>query len=373
MNAKTRKQQRGTAILAAALMSLVVMTYISTTLISSLAVRKQTRAYVASQRAYEIAESGVHDLIAKLATPQAGTLIAAGKLEGKLESADGVSNDYVIALWSAASDGADNDQDGFEDEADEANLVEVRSTGEFDGIRRTVRVTLLARYRDADVQSATYLDDPNASLNFSGNAFRIKGEDHDVDGNETGTLALGIGAPDSVVNLLAQIPANRAANITGKGGTPSVDVVQEMDLQHLIEEGARSANVTLEPDTIHTDGEWGNISAPAIVYAPGDVKISGGSSGAGILLVDGNLEISGAFEWKGLMIVRGGVKFVGGGGGKRLIGALIVQSALEEDVTTDLDMRGTIDILFSQAAVTKVMAKFASYTVLNWREGANPE
>jgi len=358
------------------MLSLVALTYISSTLISSLAVQRQSRAYVASQRAYEIAESGVHQLIASLATPQGADLLAAGSADGTLESSDGVVNTFEVALWSAAKDGADNDQDGEEDEADEANLIEVRSTGTFDGVQRTVRVTLLARYREADVRSATYLDDENASLNFSGNAFRIKGEDHDLDGNETGTLAAGIGVPGSLVGILSQISAKEGANITGLGGTPSVQTVEELDMQSLIEEGARGANVTLTPDSVtkpSEEGEWGTINAPAILYCPGNVKISGGAAGAGILIIDGDLDISGGFEWKGLMIVRGGVRFTGGGGGKRLLGALVVQSRLEEDASVDLDVKGTIDIQFSSAAVSKVMASFATYTVLNWREDANPE
>ena len=40
---------------------------------------------------------------------------------------------------------------------------------------------------------------------------------------------------------------------------------------------------------------------------------------------------------------------------------------------TGLDVRGTIDILFSQDAVDHVMQAFATYTILNWRDGPNPE
>jgi len=376
MNRSRQHSQRGSAVLAVALLSLVALTYISSTLISSLAVKRQSRAYVASQRAYEIAESGVHQLIARLATDQGPGLLVDGTANGTMEAPDGTVNRFEIALWSAADDGADNDQDGVADEADEANLVEVRSTGRFDGIRRTVRVTLLARYRDANVTSATYLDDPNASLNFAGNSFRIKGEDHDLDGNETGDLAAGIGVPGSIADILNQIDGKDAGNISGAGGSPSVQEVDELDMQALIEEGARSANVSLTPGSTtkpSEEGAWGTIDAPAIVYSPGDVKISGGAAGAGILLVDGDLDISGSFEWKGLIIVRGGVRFTGGGGLKRLLGALVVQSRLEEDESVDLDLRGTIEILFSRQAVNRVMKSFATYTVLNLREDANPE
>ena len=81
-----RIHERGTAILAVAMLSLIALTYVSSTLISSLAVKKQCRSYVASQRAYEIAESGVHQLIAKLASPQAATILASGRADGARRS-----------------------------------------------------------------------------------------------------------------------------------------------------------------------------------------------------------------------------------------------------------------------------------------------
>lgn len=371
-----RGSERGVAIVVVVFFALVAMAYISATLTSSVAVRNQTRYYTASQRASDVAESAVHQLLARMGSPLGAEILENGGLEGTIEGDDGSRLRYSVAIWSGADDGADNDQDGEADESDEIDILEVRSTGYFDQLARTVRVTLLARYRDADVSSATYLADPFTDLNFSGEAFTIQGNNHDIDGAPLPGEVPAIGVPHSESVIAGKIDPSAARHITGAGGTPSVMSVPRLEVAQLIDEGARSAGIVLQRSVVvpRKDQPWGTLSAPTIVYAPGDVKLSGGANGVGILLVDGNLEIAGAFEWRGVMIVRGEVRFVGGGGVKRLIGSLIVANDVEGLASgVGLDMRGTVDVLFSRDAVNRVMAAFASYTILNWREGPNPE
>ena len=372
-----RTGERGVALVMVVFFALISMAYISSALSSGLAVRRQARYFTASQRAHDVAESAVHRLVALLATPAKLDVLDEGRYTGTVSSEGETTNRFEITIWSAADDGADNDQDGRTDEPDEADLFEVESTGEFDRVRRTVRVTLLARYRPADMNSATYLADPNSAIGFSGNAFRIAGENHDLSGSEVDGPVAGIGVPGYEGFVLEQIRELHQNNVTGAGGSPSVMQVPELDLQDLVEEGARSANVVLEPETTVSpkkDETWGKPSAPAIVYSPGDVHISGGAAGTGVMIVNGNLTISGKFSWTGIVIVRGEVRFVGGGGEKRLLGALVVQDRIvaEEDGEV-LSLRGNVEILFSRDAIARVMQSFATYTILNWREGANPE
>jgi len=372
-----RDRERGVALLLVVFFALIAMAYISSALTSAVAARSQARYFTASQRAHEVAESAVHRLVALLATPERLEVLDTGRYTGTVSSEGETANRFQVSIWSAADDGADNDQDGRADEEDEADLYEIESTGEFDRVQRTVRVTLLARYRPADMNSATYIADKNSQIGFAGNAFRIAGENHDLDAKEVDGTVVGIGVPGFAGFLRDQIKERHYDNVTGTGGSPSVVEVPELDLQDLVEEGARSANVVLEPDTTITpdkDESWGEPTAPSIVYAPGDVHISGGAKGTGIMIVNGNLTITGKFAWQGIMIVRGEVRFAGGGGEKRLLGALVVEERIvTEDEGKVLDMRGNVEILFSREAITRVMQSFATYTILNWREGANPE
>jgi hypothetical protein len=66
---------------------------------------------------------------------------------------------------------------------------------------------------------------------------------------------------------------------------------------------------------------WGAPLAPLtpcgnyfpIIYAPGDVRLTGGA-GQGILLVSGDLDVSGGVEFYGPVIVMGTIRSTGTGG-----------------------------------------------------------
>ena len=86
--------------------------------------RSQARYFTASQRAHEVAESAVHRLVALLATPERLEVLETGRYTGTVSSEGETANRFQVSIWSAADDGADNDQDGRADEEDEADLYE---------------------------------------------------------------------------------------------------------------------------------------------------------------------------------------------------------------------------------------------------------
>jgi hypothetical protein len=379
-----RETERGSALIASLLFVVVVLGLVSAILSSGIAVQRQTRYMVARQGAQEAAESGVHLALAKLGGPQAGVVLGGGLLEGVIRGSGERAPSYYVTLTPAGTDGADNDLDGVTDETDEHDMVEVASTGRYDGVMRTVRVTLLARYRTPEFPSATYIADPGADLTFNGNSFLISGVDVDLNGGATGMVVPGIGVNGPTNFLVEQISKKQTDNVVGQGGSPSVATVAEIDLRDLVEEGARAANVVLDPaGGTHqpaSAGAWGTIGAPAIVYSPGSIHVSGGAAGAGYMIVNGDLTITGGFEWRGLIIVRGRVEFKGGGGGKRLTGAMVLQSDLFQQLPSEeanggegMNMSGTVDVLFSEQTLTRISTVFRSYSILNWREGPNPD
>jgi hypothetical protein len=92
-----------------------------------------------------------------------------------------------------------------------------------------------------------------------------------------------------------------------------------------------------------------------------------------VLVIDGDLMISGSFEWVGIVIVRGRVNMVGGGGLKRIIGALVVgEEATATTSTTSVDITGTVDLYYSSSAITLAAESFAIMALMSWREVANP-
>jgi hypothetical protein len=373
-----RKTENGIALIAALLFAMTVLALVTAVLSSGLAVRDQSRYIFARQGAQRAAESGVHLCLARLNGDQAAAVLAAGHLEGVVRGTGPRAPRYDVSITSGSIDGIDNDGDAVIDEPDEADLLEIRSTGSFDSVRRTVRVTLLARYETPQQPSAVHIGDPLADLNFNGNAFLISGFDVGLNGSQTGFVGPGIGVVGSPTFLMDQIRSQAEDNVIGAGGSPSVQEVPDLDLRALIEEGARSANIVLEGGSA-SPGEWGTLDAPAIVYSKDSVHISGGGEGAGILIVNGNLAISGSFDWHGLIVVRGQLEFKGGGGEKRLTGGLVIQNDLFAELPDGtageegIYANGTIDILLSQQTIARMTQAFAEFTILNWREGPNPE
>ena len=100
-----------------------------------------------------------------------------------------------------------------------------------------------------------------------------------------------------------------------------------------------------------------------IVYAPGDLHISGGR-GQGILLVRGNLTLSGGVEFFGPVIVLGEVRSTGTGG--HVYGGLMARNAnLDPSVIT-----GNSVVNYSSCAVARALLGAASVKPLNARSWA---
>lgn len=367
------RPESGSALVPAVVFCMTVMALTASVIGAGLALQGETRAKSDVRNAQQAAESGIHYLVAKMSGPEGPALLVAGRTERVLRGSGPRALRYSVSLRSGSGDGIDNDGDGFLDEKDEKDTIEVVSTGTCAGVSRTVYVTLLARYRSPGIEAATYIANPAAAFDLDGAAFVISGRDVSMSGAETGALVAGIGVNGDPSLVMNEVRSNQEAQVLGAGGTPSVQEVPPLDLQGLLEDAARTASVTLEADGIYraTKGEWGTVAAPAVVYANGSVRISNGSGGAGLFVVNGDLTITGDYTWQGVIIVRGRVVFQGGGGTRRLVGALVVENDLVSE-EGGARLSGTVDIVYSRETIDELAKVFSRYTVLNWREGPVP-
>ena len=164
--ADQRCHERGTALIVAMLFSMIVAAYSASLLSSGMAVHNQSRTLRSTLEAQQVAESGVHAAVALLNGPGATEFMAAGSAQGSLQGDGERAPRYRLEVTSGAADGIDNDSDLLVDEEDEVDLAEIVSTGSFDGVTKTVRCTLLARYRSPTVQSAAYISNAAAFMSF---------------------------------------------------------------------------------------------------------------------------------------------------------------------------------------------------------------
>jgi len=399
-----RRNERGTALLVAVIFAMTVLAYSASILQSGVSAESSRRYLVAAQVATDAAETGVHYAISELnrtTAPPTGPLVYEATLEGAGTQAKHVR--VTVAL--AAYDGADNDADGIVDEPDEADLFEVSSTGAYDHVSRTLRVTLKKLKLAPPVTSPVYVSNPNATLYVDGSAHLISGEDKALDGTLTGAVHSAFEVAGDPSDFAAKIALlkNKPHKAT-LVGEPLVDVAHTSisDLDAFAQ--AATVNPTVRLDQLTNDpgtgglapaqpGDWGTTSAPATLYSPGDVSIRSSGSGAGLLVVDGNLDISGGFTWHGLIIVRGAIVFRGGGSNDRIVGAIVTghspdtltttalaglngELTLDPDDATGIDIyiNGSVKLQYSAEALRLVFGTPGNtnedrYVPLSWRGG----
>lgn len=330
------------------------------------------------ERAFALAEAGV-DHVAALLNASAWTAGETLDWSSDLSDNDGdglvdESDETLGAtaeLWGV--DGIDNDGDAAVDEADE-DVVRVACQAT---VGRSTR-PVLAWLNRVNINlptpaGAVYLNDPLADTSFSGNAFRIDGNDVNLDGTAgTGTSLYGIAINGDPSQITSQLDSQQEGNVLGTGASPSVGVETPNDplfIDSLIDVLGPSASIVFNNyggTYTGTLGDW-TLGDWKLTLSNGDLQIGGGSTGAGILLVNGNLTVSGGWEYAGYVFVSGTVRFTGGGGGKRLQGALFVGGDVEQTGQTtadeDLTVTGTIDLLFSSQALTTIQEAFSRYRV----------
>ncbi|MEJ2679336.1 MAG: hypothetical protein P8174_09725 [Gemmatimonadota bacterium] len=90
-----------------------------------------------------------------------------------------------------------------------------------------------------------------------------------------------------------------------------------------------------------------------IIYAPGDVHLSGGMGGQGILLVDGDLYISGGFQFVGVTIVKGAL--ISAGSGNKIAGSVDIWGASSQESVIGVASTGVgkTRIKFSSCAIQR--------------------
>ncbi|HET6204348.1 MAG TPA: hypothetical protein VFI25_16265 [Planctomycetota bacterium] len=327
-----------------------------------------------AKRTLQLAEATVDQAAVLLS---AGTLNENGSIDWSGDAADNDGDGRVdegdeqvrATLSSWHTDGVDNDGDGKTDEDDEA-VVRVTSTATVGSVAR--RVTGWLQRSAATLPSpeaAVYVNDPLATTQFQGNAFQVDGTDRNLNGTagpEPARYGIAInGSPLQVINQLSPVQLD---NVKGKGGFPSVTNWAPPDpdlIDDVIAAFTSRASIVFNHYSGVYTGNLGNsqINQYVVTKSNGDLKIGGGSTGAGILLVEGNLEISGNWEYVGFVFVTGKVTMQGGGGTKRLRGTMFVDGDVIQSSTVLLWINGTVDLLYSSQALDLVRNAFGTYSV----------
>lgn len=421
MNMKRFLDQETGSAMVISLMTLVLLTMLGSVFMLQTNTETQLAAHdMRATQALFNAEAGYAEVMARMDN-SADTTNYVGEATGVITPGWGIylvleagnaleDPDYYNTL----SDGLDNDGDGLIDEngelhpefltaqagADTINYPWVHLTYKMDGANQVLlfgdddqdvqtnptfnpwvglpALTIVAHGGQGKAQRTLEIDavrQPNPPLpsgaiyteadstKFNGTSFLISGLDHDlltglpIPGAPEAAGISTTGDPSTVTN---ELDASQSNNVEGDGGEPSVmqsDV--DMDLSAIADQFIPLADNVLTAGASYSNETWGTMGAYEITYCPGDLKLSGGSTGAGLLIVAGNFEVSGQHSWTGVTLVLGDATFSGGGNNVHLFGTTLVGG--------EFVIGGNADLVYSSQAIAEFY-KIAPYIVVNWKE-----
>ncbi|MHC4409910.1 MAG: hypothetical protein ACYS0F_13015 [Planctomycetota bacterium] len=377
-SANRRDREFGMFLMASFMFAMTLLALAASVLVSGVGTLDQNRYLVASQKAQEAASAGIHLGIAKLNWSYTRPGYEGVFYEGVLDGSGQRAQQYRVRVFPGALDGLDNDLDGAIDEADEDEYFEMSSTGSYDVVSRTFRVTLRVRDRRLMTPGPLVLTETDAVVEINGSSHLLSADAVDVDGVATAIPQSGVGIGVMGDPTLVQDSIDTSlANIVGD---PMVGQVPTQILDEYIQYAIASADVLHQALTKDLEGavpgdelgQFGSLSDPKIIYSNEGVHLKSSDAGAGIMVVDGDLKISGGFTWTGLLIVRGSLTFAGGGGEVKLIGGAIVDGSQIEEGGAALTVGGSVEVNYSPeavAAMQSILFRSNMYIPVSWRRG----
>lgn len=304
--------QRGYALMTVCLALLILLTIGTASTIYTTLDLRSTAHYDTGNRAFGAAESGVlHGLSA---------MNTIGAVNFKTDIAD---------RWDLVYGSAQKAVPGLPsltytvtvaaDAAAPATRGTITSTGFAPlGARRSIEVTV-SKGVFSGAPGAIYLAADDVISQFTGNAFEVDGNDHDLFGDLVpgGPVKPGISTRNETVNgnVANSLNATQKDNVRGLGfelspltpsvlptGGPSVNDLDQL-VNHLM--GLAGA-VTTGQQSFNGNTSFGTVSNPQVTHMTNaDVRLNGNASGAGVLIADGSVTISGTLDFIGWIIVRG--------------------------------------------------------------------
>ena len=243
-----------------------------------------------------------------------------------------------------------------------APVLVITAQGNRGNAQRIIEVEAVKANPDI-VNAAVYTEDDQ--FQFNGLQFEISGEDHDpytgvpIPGS---TEVPAIATTEDPANIAGALSGAQINNVVGEGVEPSVTTSPiDMDLDALFATYSEVANMTF-PSGTYSNVNWGDIDNYNVVKIEGDLHTSGNVSGGGILLIDGNYTSSGSFSWYGLVLILGDMNYTGGGAGIHIYGSTLVEGNVSQQVVS-----GNADLYYSSEALRR-LATLLKYQTISWIE-----
>ncbi|MGD9764845.1 MAG: hypothetical protein AB7V27_14115 [Candidatus Binatia bacterium] len=307
------RDQRGFALIAVTLLLLLGLTLgAGSVLVSTLDLRA-TAHFDTGNRAFGAAEAGVLHALSTM------------NEVGVIDFQQDVVNRWGVMYGAARKTMPNMATLSYEiaiaaDPGDPVNRGILTATGyaPLQGLR-TIRVNI-GKDNFGGTPGAIYLAADAVTSQFTGNAFNVDGNDHDMFGARVpgGPVKPGISTRNDAVtnNVVNSLNNTQKDNVEGLAfslnplkpsvlttGGPSVGDLDQIT-SHLL--GLPANVITTSQKSFNGNDVFGTRTAPQVTHMTNaDVRLNGNASGAGILIVDGSLTINGTLDFIGWIIVRG--------------------------------------------------------------------
>jgi hypothetical protein len=238
-----------------------------------------------------------------------------------------------------------------------ADDVEIRARGF--GPFGATRMVIATVRRDATpyLPAAVSLGRADVALAL-GSDFRIAGVA--ARSPDPGLPALGFDSADAAASFAARLPPAAAAQLTGRGGPPSVAGVALPSAEAL----AQAASRRVESRAL--SGEVSGALGEGLFVSPASLRLVD-ASGSGVLIVNGGLELSGVSTFSGLIVALGDVR-LDGAASAAIDGALLLGRS-----GAVLSLRGGGHIAYDPRVIARIDSLFPGLLprrarITGWRE-----
>ena len=162
---------------------------------------------------------------------------------------------------------------------------------------RTVAATVV-RDASAYLPGALVLSASNPAIALA-TGFQVSGAA--AAGTDPGLPAIAVNGSGAAAALAAQLPPPAAAQLTGRGGPPSIADASVPSPEDIAATAARQAAARALPSEVQ-----GNIG-DGLFISPAALRLVD-ASGSGILVVQGTLQLSGTIAFSGIIVALGGLQ-----------------------------------------------------------------
>jgi len=363
----SHRAQRGTALLAALMIVLIVLPVSAFVVFQARTDWQIEHNLHAAIEAFYVAEAGLAHAIDDI-----GPRVSYEALLDGPDRIPGTSDDGVFPFPEGAPAVFPHAPLHYDVRVESAGNGLLRLVSTAAGAQQAIKVVeaLVTRAALPFTPGAVYVAGDTSTFDLGNAGFQISGTDPSPLTSDVRSLpALAVSGADVESDLRRQLAPASGGQLSGAGSAPSIATVSAFDLGPFAAT-CESAATTLHVPAGSCNGDvvLGSAGMPQLSIVDGDLTVDGHLDGTGVLVIQGTLQVTGQLTFNGVVMVAGAVICAPAS-------EVTVHGALWRAATQDgrLLFRGHGGITYSSSALAAVDTAFPDLfphlpKVVGWQE-----